>query len=206
MKNPFPILIRIIKAPWITLKLDSFYYEVCTKPHPKLKVIPNKKYLVALMKGLDQYPTDYKRETYEIRKSIRNGNNYNKFHIENHINEIIKINLSNSQRQGKDLPEYMANKMKYAKKFSDTLLHGIFKDGKLIAYADIVKYGDVNIIGPFIGHSDYLKEGIMYHLFDRLIIDCSRMIMYDTFLGNTEGLTYFKKKLGFKEYNVRWTK
>jgi hypothetical protein len=92
----------------------------------------------------------------------------------------------------------------YDEYFKDKLLYGIFKGNRLIAYADVVKYGDVFVIGPFMGHKDYLKEGIMYHLFDQIALN--HPLMYDTFLGNSEGLTYFKKKLGFREVNVNWIK
>lgn len=197
MKNYLKILIRIIRAKRITLKLDDFYYQVCMKPHAKLKVIPNKKYLVALM-------GEYHRDTYEIRKSIRNGNEYRMFNMSDYINNVIEVNMSNQNRQGKELPLYMCNQEKYKQYFAGKELHGIFKDNRLIAYADVVQYGEVWVIGPFMGHKDFLKEGIMYHLFDNFALKYP--LMYDTFLGNTEGLTKFKKKLGFEEYNVTWTK
>jgi hypothetical protein len=195
MKNPIPILIRIIKAERVTLKLDQFYYDVCTKRHPKLKVIPNKKYLVALM-------GEYHRETYEIRKSIRNGNVYKSFKVRAHIYDMIAINESNPIRQGKELPTYMRDRTCYEQAYRSKNIHGIFKDNRLIAYADVVKYGDVWVIGPFMGHADFLKEGIMYHLFDNFALKYP--LIYDTFLGNSEGLRKFKMKLGFREYNVNW--
>lgn len=192
------LLIRILRAKRITLKLDEFYYQVCTKPHPKLKVIPNKKYLVALM-------GEYHRDTYEIRKSIRNGNEYRMFDVDVHaVVDIININNSNKNRQGKELPEYMSDTGAYMGAFGNKKLHGIFKDDRLIAYADVVQYDEVWVIGPFMGHKDYLKEGIMYHLFDNFALKYP--LMYDTFLGNSEGLTKFKKKLGFEEYNAQWIK
>jgi hypothetical protein len=55
------------------------------------------------------------------------------------------------------------------------------------------------------GHGEHLRFGIMYYLFWWLMKNCKGYTMYDTFLGNSEGLTYFKKKLGFREYNVNWT-
>ena len=198
MINPIPILLRILKAPSITLTLDPFYYEVCTKPHPKLKIIPNKEYLVALM-------DEYFKDNYEIRKSIRNGNTFGLFKAIDWSSQMVTINVCNPERQGKPLPDYMYKCTEYEDHFGEKLLYGIFKDNKLIAYADVVKYGKVWVIGPFMGHADYLKEGIMYHLFD-FIQRQHYPLMYDTFLGNTEGLTYFKKKLGFKEYNVIWRK
>lgn len=197
MKNPIPILLRILKAKRITLRLDDYYYQVCQKPHPKLKVIPNKKYLVALM-------GEYHRDSYEIRKSIKNGNEYQWIHAGTYIHDIVKVNMSNKDRQGRPLPDYFNSPSEYAKHFQYRFIHGIFKGEELIAYCDVVKYGDVWVIGPFMGHADYLKEGIMYHLFDHIALKYP--LMYDTFLGNSEGLTKFKKKLGFEEYIVNWIK
>lgn len=197
MTNPLPILLRILKAPSITLKLNDSYYDVCTMRHPKLKIIPNKVYLVALM-------DEYHRDGYEIRKSLRCGNEFRMFKpfFTHNGADIVNINRSNPVRQGKQLPAYMNNEFTYKSCFEGRLLYGIYKGDRLIAYADVVKYGDVNVIGPFMGHADYLKEGIMYQLFDQFAIN--RPLMYDTFLGNTKGLTYFKRKLGFVEYNVKW--
>jgi hypothetical protein len=202
MKNPFPILLQILKAPSITLKVDDLFYDICTKSHPKLKIIPNKKYLVALMKE-GEFKTDI-RKTYEVRKSLRNGNRHLMFNASDYIDRVIEINLSDPERQGKRIPEYMYDSKSLRKHFGDKLIHGIFKNGVLIAYADVNKFGDIFVLSPFIGHAEYLKEGIMYHLFDQVSIN--RPLMYDTFLGNTEGLAYFKTKLGFKPYNVKWMK
>jgi hypothetical protein len=156
-------------------------------------------FLVALLST-----KDYKPVRYEIEKAKRSLS-FKFFKAVDNISEIVTILTSNPRRQGKCIPPTYNDTEGLKKTYSDRYLYGIFDGNMLVAYADVMDCGDVDILSTFIGHKDYLKFGVMYYLFDEIVRDREGLIMYDTYLGNSKGLAKFKQKLGFKSYNVIWT-
>jgi len=94
------------------------------------------------------------------------------------------------------------------------LMYGIFNaKGILKAYDYAPVYGEVFVFSRLLGHGDCLDHGIMYLLVSEIIremIDLKQVqgyplwAMYDTFFGAKPGLRYFKERLGFKPYKVKW--
>jgi hypothetical protein len=167
--------------------------------HKKLKIIRNKRYLVALLKREDYRPINY-----EINKARRKGYKVRNFRVNDWINDIMKINLSTAYRQGKPMSEGYLHKDLFLKSHGGKNFLGIFQNGNLYAYCDIIRNGQILIINTILGHKERLRDGIMYLLFDRIIKYSTEWVYYDTFLGNSPGLQYFKRKIGFKPYNVIW--
>lgn len=93
-------------------------------------------------------------------------------------------------------------------------LHGVFNNsGQLRAYAYVPVCGEIAVLSRLLGHADDLDAGIMYLLISEVIRELIELrsdsrspgwLMYDTFFGATTGLRYFKERLGFKPYRVRW--
>ncbi len=92
-------------------------------------------------------------------------------------------------------------------------------DGRVRAYVDLITAGEVAIMSRILGHAQHLSNGIMYLLVesivDYLIAQKNKRglplwLMYDTFGlrsafgGRGEGIRYFKQRLGFRPYRVRW--
>ena len=82
----------------------------------------------------------------------------------------------------------------------------------LVAYCDIGFFGEFSLVAVLLGHKKFLNDGIMNFMlielmklmFEKYQDKGYNYIMYDTFLGATEGLQRFKRKLGYKPYNVNW--
>ena len=49
-----------------------------------------------------------------------------------------------------------------------------------------------------------ISEVIRDMILQKLVIGYPNWIMYDTFFGASDGLKYFKERLGFKPYKVNW--
>jgi len=193
-------IIDILKAPWLTIDMGGSqparkYYEVCNKTHPTLKLIRNKRYLVALM-AKDQY----QRQDYDIHKAEKRGYYLSQFLPGQYLDDILDIYYSVPVRQGKFMSAF--NRVGWSRV---GICMGVFRMGKLVAFANPLKMGNMTVLSSIMGHSEYLKDGVMFLLMDGIMRTLTtKWLMYDTFLGNSEGLKYFKMKFGFRAFNVRW--
>lgn len=150
---------------------------------------------------------------YYRRKAIKNGYTFREIDKNDFIESIHEINNSVKIRQGQEMSE------KYKLKQNEYPIEPAFKyfgvfdgEGKLVAYSDIGFFGEFSLIAVLLGHKDHLNNGVMYFM----LIELSQLmylehlskgykyIMYDTFLGASDGLKKFKTKLGFKPYKVKW--
>ncbi len=223
IKKAYDILVAVMKAARITLEISDGteaekFYNYCIKPHPSLKIIKNKKWLVALLKTpekFEDYHDQRKSIQYDINKALRRGYSFMKFQPMEKIDEILSINRSAGFRQNKKIadhyvdPEILKESLRNVEFF-----YGIFTPDKVLkAYCHTPVFGDVVLISRILGHSDNQKDGIMFLLFSEIVRETIKFrdlngypdwIMYDSFLGATPGLTLFKKKLGFLPYNVTW--
>lgn len=93
-------------------------------------------------------------------------------------------------------------------------MYGVFDtEGTLKAYAHVPVCGEVFVFSRLLGHGADLDKGIMYLLISEVIREMINFkqakgypcwAMYDTFFGASPGLRYFKERLGFKPYRVKW--
>ena len=69
------------------------------------------------------------------------------------------------------------------------------------------------MVSRLLGHAKFLGDGIMYLLFSEIVKDVihkkvllgnPKYIMYDTVLGASSGLRFFKERLGFLPFKVKW--
>jgi len=200
------LITDIRKAPGMILNITEDFYGIVTKPHPTIRIIPNKKYLIALMKVEDYKPLS--KVKYEINKATKRKYYCRIALARNYINDMIEINESTPVRQGRPMTELYTNRQLFIERMQYKLFYFAVKDEKVYAYLHLRRSGDIIIVNSVLGHADYLKDGIMYLLFDYMFrtLTKDRLIMYDSFLGNTTGLNYFKRKLGFKPFNIKWKK
>lgn len=97
-----------------------------------------------------------------------------------------------------------------------TSMFGVFNaEGRLKGYIHVFVCGEVAIIFRILGHGDDIDKGIMYLLASEVIHyliglrrkqENLRWVMYDTFFGASSGLRYFKERLGFTPFLVKWSR
>jgi len=195
-------------------------YDYFTKPHPKYKLIQNKRWGVGLLwlpVHFDEYLEGKQKELLrrKRRRAMSLGYKFASIDPIVHVDQILAINTSMQVRQGSSLPagylsmESIKEAFKNARIFYGvTDAHGVLK-----AYAHTPIYGEMFIFSTLLGHGDDLDKGIMYLLVSEVIremIERKRSghlplwAVYDTFFGARDGLRYFKDRLGFKPYKVNW--
>lgn len=225
MKRLFFFISRLSHLKKVTIHLEASdesglrIYKAFNKPHPRLFIIRNKTIGVMLI-NLDEFskPADYlesvsgKNSTaYYMRRCQKEGYVFEWISPAKWQEAILKINSSQTERQGRKMDNSYLEKFDYPED-DKNLYGGIFYEDKLVAYLWLRFQGELVIVNRILGHADHLKKGIMYLLFggsiERLLNEHknTKWVMYDTYFGATEGLKLFKSRLGFKPYIVRWKK
>jgi hypothetical protein len=132
--------------------------------------------------------------------------------------DLHAIRSSQRVRQGREMPAAYLEWQPYS---PDGILddhcprhlvavHGIVKDGRLVAYAQMVQCGEIVRFNSILGHWDHLPNRVVWLMVMELVkwhIDhCGAgFALYYTHLsGHGPGLRYFKERLGFRPARVTW--
>lgn len=192
-------------------------YAYYTKPHPRYKIIQNKSWGAALI-DLRQCPT---RDAYLERIQGKNCGAYHARRARKrgyvsaiidrnaHVDAIHAINVSIGQRQGRPMDANYLEKQTAFDVLDNFSYYGVFDSaGKLVAYANIGKYGNFSAFSQLIGYRN--NDGIMHLLVSDIVsrlIDEGEVeyVMYDTFFGALPGMQQFKTILGFQPYRARFS-
>ncbi len=161
---------------------------------------------------LEQHRTARKRAT----RSGRRGYIAHVLEREKHADEIHAINTSARRRQGRPmtrgyrtrqtfspLPDFECSR--HAIRTTGLSLHGV-----LVAYIVVYRCGELALVSQILGHAEHLENEIMYQLFAaalrREIGRGPGFVVYNRHDSGTDGLRFFKERLGFEEAEVEWSK
>jgi hypothetical protein len=152
----------------------------------------------------------------KVRRATKLGYEFRPFEHDDHRDEIYAINTSLPTRQGGRMSE--AYRTPPADEPPSTTwscprhrraYHGVFKDGRLYAYANVVQCGEAMIFSRLLGHGEHLDDGIVNLLVYEAARHCrresaTRYAVYHLADNGTEGLQFFKRKMGFIGHRVQW--
>jgi hypothetical protein len=133
------------------------------------------------------------------------------------VDDIYWINTSKPVRQGRPmtasymsppadsrLPDYPCNR-------HGVHTYGVLRvddDPLLVAYLWVYRAGELALVSQILGHGDHEPNDVMYLLFEhaleREIQYGPGFVVYNRHDSGTDGLRYFKERLGFEEREVRW--
>ena len=191
-------------------------YRYYTKRHPQYKIIQHKSWGAALI-DLQRF-----RNRADYLDSIK-GRNWGAHHIKrarargyrlaeiernDYVDAIHAINTSVETRQGRAMDRKYLEKQRCFDKLANFTYFGVLdQDGKLVAYANVGRYGNFHAFEQLMGYRN--NDGIMHLLVGDIaagLIDqgLSRYVMYDTYFGALPGLRQFKTMLGFTPYRARY--
>lgn len=140
-------------------------------------------------------------------------------HIEpaDHYDDFLRINRSLPERQGRAMDDSYVNLKRQTGRIGDPLcplhhrlVYGVVNSfGKVVAYASIIRCGDLVHISQFLGHGTYLNEGVMYLLAEAIIREQARfgegVLFYNRHDSGSDGLRWYKERIGLAKGNVEWT-
>lgn len=195
-------------------------FDYFTMPHLKYKIIQNKKWGVAMLElpeTFDDYTNGQNKQMLrrKRKRALIKGYTFCRFSPLDRLDEIMEINRSMITRQSQPMDQDYLDEKRVSEFFLDIpAIYGVFdQKGALQAYVHTSICGEVFFFNRLLGHAAHLNNGIMYLLISEVIREMIEhkksqstplWAMYDTFLGASEGLRFFKERLGFKPYNVKW--
>jgi hypothetical protein len=151
-----------------------------------------------------------------FKKAARNGYRFERVDYNARLDDIAAIWRSADVRQGR-VPEYMrqgqvrpCRNPPSRTDAHDYPYFGVFKDGRLVAYAGCLVSGEVCMFEHIFGHAAHQAEGVVPMLligavrYVREHYPRVRFCTYDTYLGASRKLRRFKRKFGFLPHRVQW--
>jgi hypothetical protein len=129
--------------------------------------------------------------------------------------DIHAINTSTAERQGRPMSAgYAAMPPRLPDPAYPCRRHGVHPygvietHGSLVAYLWCYRSGELALVSQILGHADHLRNDVMYLLFQGAMEQESRIgdgfWVYNRHDSGTDGLRYFKEKLGFRAQEVEW--
>jgi hypothetical protein len=221
----YDTLRQLLRLPVARLDFDSTIdphdipqtYRYYTRRHPRYKIIGNKTMGAALIDlgrfdNAPAYLDDIQgknRGAWHARRARARGYVCTEIDRNDHIDAIHAINTSLDERQGRPMDQKYRDKTTRFERHEHFGYYGVFNpDGKLMAYANIGRYGNFSAFSQLIGmrNNDGAMHLLMVDIVSRLLEQKQvRYVMYDTFFGAQPGLQQFKRILGFQPYRVKYT-
>jgi hypothetical protein len=221
----YDTLRELLRLPVASLHFDSCIepvdvaqtYRYYTRPHPRYKIIRNKTMGAALIDlvrytGTPAYLDDIagkNRGAWHAKRARSRGYICTEIERNDHIDAIHAINTSLEERQGRPMDEKYREKITRFERQPHFNYFGVLNpEGKLVAYANIGRYGNFSAFSQLIGirNNDGIMHLMMVDIVTRLLEQKQvRYVMYDTFFGAQSGLQQFKRVLGFQPYRVKYT-
>jgi hypothetical protein len=128
--------------------------------------------------------------------------------------EIHEINLSSSERQGRPMSaSYYEMPSKTPDPEWSCERHGVHpygvesSGGILVAYLWIYRAGDLLLVSQILGHDAFLEDEIMYLLWQGMLMSEPTedgFVVYNRHDSGTDGLRFYKERVGLAPTPVRW--
>ena len=221
-----PLVREVFQKSEVTIRIfgDDYsagVYRYLTKRHPRYKIIQNKRWGAALLPVPDSFATYLKGKDHESLRRHRNrclrlGFTFTKIDPLERIEEILAINRSMPERQGRPMSEALLSGDSLRRLFASHPedCYGVLNDqGVLKAYVDAPVVGEIAFIRNLLGDGEAMDKHVMYLCITEVVREMSERkgadghpnwVLYDTFFGATEGLRHFKERFGFRPFRVRW--
>ncbi len=165
---------------------------------------------------LDGYLAEHRTARRRAVRAGRMGYRFAEVQRRYYTFDIYRVNVSKAERQGRPMtagyqerPRYGANPVLCPRHHVYT--YGVLDDnqrGRLVAYLWLYRSGELAMVSSILGHADYLDDGIMYLLYVGMIErEALRggTIFYNLWRSGTDGLRFYKERVGLAEGDVEWT-
>lgn len=182
-------------------QLDSGRYDECS--------------VLELPATLEGYLAEHRTARKRRARALRRGYYCAPLARENWPDAIYRINTSASSRQGRPMSPGYRTRPEFSPlpnyRCSRHAIRptGIWSSsGELVGYLVMVRAGDLALVSQILGHADHLASEIMFALvvaaIERELGTGPGVVIYNRHDSGTDGLRFFKERLGFEEAAVEW--
>lgn len=179
--------------------------------------VPNYSLGVSVMPtpaSLDEWRAEHRTARKRADRSARLGYQFQEIDRSHFNDDLHAINTSKRERQGRPmsagyltkhvhgkLPEYPCDR-------HNIRTYGVLHEATLVAYMTLYRVADLGLVSMILGHGDHLRNDVMYLLFAGMVEDQAGnggVLYYNRHDSGTEGLRYYKERVGFAAGDVEWS-
>lgn len=203
----------------ISLELDCGGSELCERiARPLLEQLDSGDYdrcsVLELPVSIGAWLAEHRTARKRATRSGRRGYVVHELDRVRDAEQIYAINTSARRRQGRPMSAAYARRETYSPLPAYPCARhairptGISLDGVLVGYLVMHRAGDLALVSQILGHAEHLEQEIMYQLFAgalaREVEAGAGLCVYNRHDSGTDGLRFFKERLGFEEVEVEW--
>ncbi len=168
--------------------------------------------------SLEEWRAGHRTARKRADRSRRLGYEFGVIDRRDYADDIYAINTSLEMRQGRPMSEgYRTRKVPGGLPDYPCARHSIQTFGvleefvlgsPLRAYLTLYRVNDLALVSMILGHGDCLRNDIMYLLFAGVVeheAGNGGWFYYNRHDSGTEGLRYYKERLGFRAGDVAWS-
>lgn len=175
--------------------------------------------LVAAMQipaDMDEWAAEHRTARKRAHRAERRGYTFHVVRREEHTDELYEINTSAERRQGRPMSESYRKRYQYSPlpaypcERHQVRTYGVkSSEGRLVAYLWLYVAGQLRLCSTIIGHAAHLENEVMYLLFRGMLEseserDPDGFVMYHRWDNGTDGLRFYKERVGLREMEVEW--
>lgn len=164
----------------------------------------------------EEWEAEHRTARKRANRAERRGYTFSVVRREEHSDELFAINTSAERRQGRPMSESYTKRYEYAPlpvypcERHQVRTYGVKSPtGELVAYLWLYVAGQLRLCSSIIGHAAHLENEVMYLLFRGMVEaeherDPDGVVMYHRWDNGTEGLRFYKERVGLRETEVEW--
>jgi hypothetical protein len=157
---------------------------------------------------LDAHRTARKRSA----RARRLGYRFDQIDRRRHEQDVYDINTSAPRRQGRPMSAGYHERPRFSDNPIVCPLHhvytyGVLRHDRLVAYLWLYRCGELAMVSSILGHADRLTDDIMYLLATETIRvqhAFGGTLFYNLHRSGTDGLRFFKERIGLAPAEVEW--
>lgn len=135
---------------------------------------------------------------------------------ERYADDLYHINISASHRQGRPMSGGYLHRSEFSPlpaypcaRHAVRVIGVWAPDGHVVAYLVMLRSGDLALVSQILGHAAHLDNEIMWLLFEtalqrEIVSDADGVVVYNRHDSGTDGLRWWKERVGFREMAVEW--
>lgn len=169
--------------------------------------------VMSMPASADEYLAEHRTTRKRAARAARLGYAFGEVDRAAHEDELYAINTSAERRQGRPMsagyrkrPTFGPNPMLCPRHHVYT--YGVRSDEPaLVAYLWLYRSGELAMVSSILGHADHLADDVMYLLVSGVIeaqASLGGTCFYNLHASGTDGLRFFKERLGFAPSDVEW--
>lgn len=162
--------------------------------------------------SFDRYLAGHRTARKRAARAERLGYRFEEIDRCEYVDDIYAINTSKAERQGRPMSDGYLERPRFSPNprlcpRHHVYAYGVLTGGRLVAYVWLYRSGDLAMVSSILGHADHLDGDVMYLLVTEAIraqTDLGGTLFYNLHSSGTDGLRYFKERLGFAPTEVAW--